>query len=113
MKKFLSIKFFLSYTLCLTTYLFTYAQAGEWTWVKGDSTNYAGGNFGTQGIPSPNNNPPGFYEPSEWKDKQGNFWFYGGYHGGVNNDVWRYNVQTNEWTWMNGNGNGLTPPHYG
>src|SRR5689334_8508678 len=80
------------------------AQAGEWTWIKGDSTNYATGTFGTQGIPSANNNPPGFYEASEWKGKDGAFWFYGGWNGGEYNDVWRYNVQTNEWTWMKGNG---------
>lgn len=89
------------------------AQAGEWTWVKGDTTNYASGSFGTQGIPSGNNNPPGFYEPAEWRDMQGMLWMYGGYHFGVYDDLWRYDVQTNEWTWMKGAGTGNVTPVYG
>src|SRR6185295_7354322 len=89
------------------------AQQGEWTWVKGDSTNNASGTFGTQGIPSANNNPPGFYEPAEWKGKDGMFWFYGGWNAGEYNDVWRYNLQTNEWTWMNGGGSAGIYPEYG
>src|SRR5437773_9634908 len=92
---------FLRHTSCfllsLTPYVTAHAQAGQWTWMKGDSTSYASGVFGTQGIPSLNNNPPGFYEPSEWKGKDGTFWCYSGWHSAVFNDVWRYNIQTNEW----------------
>jgi len=43
-----------------------------------------------------------------WTDYDGNLWLYGG--GGVNNnwmyavtpltELWKYNIQTNEWTWM-------------
>src|SRR5205085_10444501 len=69
--------------------------------------------FGTQGIPSANDNPPGFYEAAEWKGKDGAFWFYGGWNGGEYNDVWRYNIQSNEWTWMKGNGSAGIYPVYG
>src|SRR6185295_8245990 len=82
-----------------------FAQAGEWTWMRGDSTDNALGIFGTQGISSSYNNPPGIYEGSDWKDKEGNFWIFGGVTcTGLSSDVWKYDIQTNEWTWMHGSG---------
>ncbi|HYV94309.1 MAG TPA: kelch repeat-containing protein [Chitinophagales bacterium] len=112
MKK-ITLLIFLPSILNLLSSPSAHAQAGQWTWIKGDSTNVAAGTFGTQGIPSPGNNPPGFYEPSEWKGKDGTFWLFGGFHSGVYNDVWRYNLQTNEWTWMNGDGVAGIQPIYG
>ena len=52
----------------------TYSQVlGEWVWKSGSNTlNYLG-DFGTQGIPSPTNKPPGLYEAAEWTDQNGNF----------------------------------------
>src|SRR4051812_22463553 len=79
------------------------AQSGMWTWVSGSNTKGAAGAFGTQGIPSVNNHPPGLYEPAEWKDKQGNFWIYGGFSPNYS-DLWKYNPITKEWTWVKGNG---------
>jgi hypothetical protein len=91
------------------------SQPGLWTWMKGDSTNQPAGNFGTQGIPSPLNKPPGFYEPAEWKDKQNRLWFYGGfnYFSGASDNIWQYDIQTNEWTWIKGGGVGIPNPVYG
>src|SRR5438045_3105947 len=58
-----------------------FGQGGTWTWISGDSAVNSPGVYGTQGIPSVNNHPPGLYEAAEWKDKQGNFWIYGGMIG--------------------------------
>ncbi len=42
-----------------------------------------------------------------WMDFNGNFWIFGGQGMGASgqgnlNDLWRYNVSTNQWTWMAG-----------
>ncbi len=76
MKKPLTILFLLHLQYFITITI--YAQGGTWTWISGDSMPNAPGVYGTQGVPSINNHPPAVYEPCEWKDKQGNFWIYGG-----------------------------------
>ena len=39
---------------------FSKAQGlGEWTWMKGSNLPNNLGNFGTQGVSAPTNNPPG------------------------------------------------------
>ncbi len=83
-----------------------FSQQGEWTWMNGNSAPGSTGVFGTQGTPDPNNTPPAFYEACEWTDLQGNFWLFGGYGvmGNWYNDLWKYDVTTNEWTWINGPG---------
>lgn len=78
-------------------------STNEWTWMKGDSTTHSTGNFGVQGVPSSSNNPPALsYCGLSWVDLDGNFWLFGG--AGINfyNALWKYDVNTNEWTWMKG-----------
>ncbi len=89
----------------------SFAQAGEWTWISGDSTANSTGVYGLQGVPSLSNHPSGEYEPVEWKDKSGNFWIYGGFTS--RSDLWKYNSVTNEWTWVKGNGLISQQPVYG
>jgi len=81
------------------------AQVNTWTWMKGQETFGPSGVFGDKGVPNAANQPPGLYECGEWKDLDGNFWVFGGLdltNGGIYNAMWRYNPQTNAWTWMNG-----------
>ena len=89
----------------------------EWTWMKGYSTpaGYSS-NYGTKGIESPTNLPPLRSELSScWKDFAGNLWFLGGSNDGGQylNDLWRYNVSTNNFTWMKGSNLGGQPGVYG
>ncbi|MEO5571492.1 MAG: kelch repeat-containing protein [Bacteroidia bacterium] len=82
-----------------------FSQAGEWVWIKGDSIPNQSGNYGVQGVPSPTNNPPSLYEPCEWTDMNGNFWLFGGVVGSVTlNNLWKFEISSNEWTWMKGPG---------
>ncbi|HYV94307.1 MAG TPA: kelch repeat-containing protein [Chitinophagales bacterium] len=98
---------------CLTSYvislisLHAYAQAGEWTWMKGDSTTNSNGVFGTQGVVDSANVPQGLYEACEWKDKLGNFWIYGGLQSGSDptSNLWKYDPLLNQWAWVKGPGN--------
>ena len=89
----------------------SFGQAGEWTWISGDTLSGSPGVYGTQGIPSINNHPPAEYENIEWKDKQGNFWVYSGWTG--YHDLWKFNPTTLEWTWVKGNGIAGQSPVYG
>ena len=83
----------------------TFSQVGLWTWVNGDTTMNSNPHYGIQGIPDSLNHPAGFYEGSEWTDKNGNFWFFEGQSVyGYRNDLWKYTPSTNEWTWMKGSG---------
>jgi len=81
------------------------SQPGTWTWLRGDSAINSNGNFGVQGVTSATNDPPAFYEPAEFRDQQGNFWFFGGVHGiSQYADLWKYEPAINQWTWMTGTG---------
>ena len=93
----------------------TFAQPGEWTWMSGSSAPNAGGVFGTKGVPSVLNHPPGLYEVSNWTDNQGNFWLYAGIGPNilVYGDLWKFNPVTTEWTWVNGTGGTGIPPVFG
>jgi hypothetical protein len=82
-----------------------FGQGGIWTWISGTNIHGDTAIYGVQGIPSVNNHPPGVYEASEWKDKQGNLWLYGGdTYAVLYSDLWKFNPLTNEWTWVKGNG---------
>jgi len=101
-------------TLCVTLCIMhcAFSQGGEWTWISGSNIQGNPGVYGTQGIPSVSNHPPGAYEYIDWKDLQGNFWLYGGAYPSLN-DLWKYNPVTNEWTWVKGSQLPGQAPVYG
>lgn len=94
---------------------FSKAQApGEWTWIKGSNLTESPGNFGTQGISMPTNNPPALYEAYEWTDLNGNFWLFGGVSPtNVQNALWKFDPLTNNWTWIRGSSTALSAGIYG
>jgi len=101
-----------------------------WTWISGNTTTNQPGVYGEKGIPSPTNHPGARYEAVVWYDNLRQvFWLFGGYgygdisilgscrqylsqlilpkHSADNrtghlNDLWRYEVNNNTWTWMGG-----------
>lgn len=80
-------------------------STGWWTWVSGENTTNYAGNYGTKGVTNSSNEPPARERPTYWKDNSGNFWIFGGYDdaaGGKKNDLWKYNISSNQWTWMTG-----------
>lgn len=92
----------------------------EWTWVKGPSAPLMPGIYGTQGVPSPLNYP-GYrdYASTTWVDAAGDLWLFGGRGPDINgvygpiDELWRYNIANNEWTWMKGSGIASQPGVYG
>jgi len=99
----------------------------QWTWMGGPQT--AGptdrqpGVYGTIGVAAASNFPGGRYAAASWSDKTGNLWLLGG-NGfdaagtvGILNDLWEFNLSTNQWTWAGGSStvgsNGVQPSVYG
>lgn len=91
----------------------------QWTWVKGSGLRNQTGVYGTKGIPSPSNIPPARCKSYTWVDKKGFLWLFGGDGNSTlnqsiwQNDLWRYNVNTNQWTWMSGDNFCCTRSKYG
>ncbi len=105
------MKILSSFLFLLFFYLQAYSQAGEWTWMKGDSTYDSFGNFGAMGVTSPTNKPPGLYAAGFWTDTAGNLWVYGGaapdtsfygFNGNTMANLWKFNPVLMMWTWMKG-----------
>ncbi|HYV94303.1 MAG TPA: kelch repeat-containing protein [Chitinophagales bacterium] len=87
----------------------------NWTWMKGSNLMNMNGVYGTIGVPDPANTPGARMIYTRWKDLSGNFWLYGGRNSNWNvfNDLWKYDVATNEWTWMSGTSNLNAAGNYG
>jgi N-acetylneuraminic acid mutarotase len=83
-------------------------NSNQWTWIKGDSSLSQFGVYGTKGISSITNKPGARSNSVNWTDASGNFWLFGGSgydasgSSGYLNDLWKYNVISNEWTWVSG-----------
>ena len=96
----------------------TAGTSGQWTWISGSSVNIpsisasfpAGvpGVYGTLGAASPSNIPGGREQSVSWKDAAGNLWLFGGIGIDINgiygylNDLWKFDTQASQWTWMGG-----------
>ena len=92
-------------------------SAGQWAWMGGPTLTGQSGNYGTQGVASPNNIPGARFQPASWADASGNFWLFGGNgfdsvgNESPMNDLWKYSA--GEWTWVGGSSVGLQNGHYG
>jgi len=79
----------------------------NWTWVSGKDIYNQPGDYGAQGVPAITNLPRALEGAVSWTDIGGNLWMFG---GGTEvgqhdvNDLWKYDTGTNQWTWINGNG---------
>jgi N-acetylneuraminic acid mutarotase len=104
--------------LCLGLLLFSGSNAQVWTWMSGTSTVGAVNAYGTQGSASSANTPGARYGSYSWYDGSGNIWIFGG-EGvlasgtGRLNDLWKYNISSNQWTWMKGSAGAQTAGIYG
>ena len=79
----------------------------NWAWMKGSTAINSPPSYGTRGVAAANNEPGARQAYSAWKDCNGDLWFMGGKSQGVTrNDVWQFNIPSNNWTWMGGPGTG-------
>ncbi len=79
-----------------------------WTWVSGNNATNQQGTCGTQGSAASENVPGARGASVSWIDKNNNLWLFGGNgidchnNQGRLNDLWKFDVTTTNWTWMNG-----------
>ncbi|MBK8038025.1 MAG: choice-of-anchor D domain-containing protein [Verrucomicrobiaceae bacterium] len=76
----------------------------DWTWVKGTTVINSFAVNGTQGTANIANTPGGRSATMTWTDAAGNLWLFGGFNssGTYNNDLWRFDRATAQWTWVKG-----------
>ena len=78
----------------------------EWTWMKGSSIPNQPSVYGIRGIEDSVNTPGARWIYPRWKDNDGNLWCFGGSEdwstNSAKNDLWRFNPQTANWTWIDG-----------
>jgi len=94
-------------------------QADTWTWVSGANVINQKGEYGSKGVASPTNVPGARSNAVSWTDVSGNFWLFGGVgydslgQSGNLNDLWKYDPQTQLWTWVAGSNFRNKPGVYG
>lgn len=89
----------------------------EWTWINGESTNIVNGvyttvvpKFGEKGKENSLNTPGALFmneSNGNWTDKNGNLWLS---QGGT---LWRFDLKTNQWAWIDGDSSYATMASYG
>jgi len=91
----------------------------EWTWVSGKDQVNEKGEYGKIAEASVKTYPGARFQASGWTDKNDNLWLFGGsgYTSKSDvsplNDIWKYSISNNQWTWMNGSKNGNDDAHFG
>lgn len=86
-----------------------------WTWVNGSNHINSPGNYGVMQVADPGNQPSARYEPSAcWTAADGSLWMFGGGNGNAfYNDLWKFDPQTMQWTWIHGAPGMQVNPVYG
>lgn len=80
---------------------------GQWTWVSGSPLKDQSTSYGTKGVSHSSNSPGGRYYGVSWA-QDNVLWLMGG-NGYTTyptidqlNDLWKFDIASNEWTWVSG-----------
>lgn len=115
----MATKFRFALKVLFSFFLFFSSQAQLFTWKSGSNVINQSGVYGQMGVSSTTNVPGSRSNAYTWKDKQGNFWLYGGFgydkFGNYGNlaDLWKYIPSNNSWAWMKGDSMCNKAPVYG
>jgi len=88
-------------------------------WMSGSNTMDAVGVYGTKGTAAAANVPGARQSGASWYDSVGgNLWMFGGAKCAMTcsayyNDLWKYNIASGQWTWVNGSNAGDAAGVYG
>jgi hypothetical protein len=96
-------------------------ETNQWAWMGGSPDENHPGHYGELGVADPANVPGARSHANHWKGSDGNFWLLGGQ--GLTNttnstsfrysDLWRFEPESGNWTWMHGSMDPNEPPVYG
>jgi hypothetical protein len=81
---------------------------GQWIWQAGSTIGDQPGVYGTKGTASATNIPGARWAAATFTDNAGNVWLFGGQGvdstgtTGILGDLWKYNIATQQWTWVSG-----------
>ncbi|MBN2544823.1 MAG: galactose oxidase [Spirochaetes bacterium] len=87
-------------------------STNQWAWIKGSNILNQNGIYGTLNTPDPANNPGGRSYGAGILGTSNNLWLFGGYGRdkdglqGYLNDLWKYDISTNQWSWVSGSDSG-------
>eukprot|EP01122_Echinamoeba_exundans_P010675 TRINITY_DN4048_c0_g1_i1.p1 TRINITY_DN4048_c0_g1~~TRINITY_DN4048_c0_g1_i1.p1 ORF type:complete len:727 (-),score=60.52 TRINITY_DN4048_c0_g1_i1:7-2187(-) len=89
--------------------------SNSWTWMAGSNTTGSAGIYGTRGAGTSSTTPGSRIQPAFWMDSQRReMWLFGGISGAdALNDLWKYSIDNNTWTWVGGNSSGSQLGVYG
>lgn len=73
-----------------------------WTWITGSNAVNGAAAYGLRGVSSVTNTPGARTSASAIVDGSSNTILFGGQGTGAMNDVWRFDENLSEWTWING-----------
>ncbi|MBO6587068.1 MAG: T9SS type A sorting domain-containing protein [Gracilimonas sp.] len=83
-------------------------SSGQWIWVSGEKTRNQSGVYGIKGSASAATVPGSRNDAISWVGPDGDLWLMGGFGYDVNgnvgslNDLWRYDLSSEQWTWESG-----------
>jgi N-acetylneuraminic acid mutarotase len=92
---------------------------GLWTWMSGSPDRDQAGMYGTKGVPGPANVPGAREGAYAGSGTDGILWLFGGFgfdaagRWGLLNDLWAFDTQSLEWTWVAGSDGRDMPGVYG
>jgi gliding motility-associated-like protein len=94
-------------------------QNNKWAWISGNKEPDHAPSFKGKGIPDKDADPGARMLASGWTDASGNLWLFGGSGYGKQtgtsfiNNLWMYDVASNEWTFVKGEAAVISKPDYG
>lgn len=88
----------------------------QWVWMSGTNVINDAGLYISQGVSSANRRPKSRRTTTTWLDISGNLWLFGGttaiFFTQAVDDIWKYDIGTNEWTWVKGDSTAGAMPVY-
>ncbi len=88
--------------------------SAQWTWMGGSNQENNPGNYGVMGVENTTNTPAARSSYTHWIN--GNYLYLSGGGSFVTNsvfsDVWRFNMNTNNWAWIGGDSGIVTTGQY-
>ncbi|WAC39020.1 kelch repeat-containing protein [Pedobacter sp. SL55] len=89
----------------------------QWAWLKGGNTTNQTGSYGTKGVAAATNTPGARERTLGWVENNQLYLFRGQYYYPFvsyrQDDIWSYDIASNQWTWLAGEETAAQSGYYG